>query len=232
MPPFHDASTNPRHDDLPYRDRAEGGRALARELRERAGAALEDAQILALPRGGVPVAYEVATALDRPLDVFIVRKLGVPGQEELAMGAVAGGDVRVVNRDLVRAAGIPADQIERVIDTETRELERREHVYRGARPAPHLQGRTVILVDDGLATGSSMQAAVVAVRERDPARILVAVPVAPPDAVAMLERHADRVICPARPEPFDGVGRWYADFDQLDDDEVREVLERAWGRAA
>jgi predicted phosphoribosyltransferase len=232
MPPFQQHSSGDATAGLPYRDRTEAGRVLVRTLQQRVPDVTGDDQVLALPRGGVPVACEVAAALEQPLDVFVVRKLGLPGQEELAMGAIAGGGIQVINRDLVRAAGVSAGHVQRIIDRETRELERRERTYRGDRPAPDLRDRTVILVDDGLATGSTMQAAALAVHERHPARILVAVPVAPPDAVAMLEQHCDAVICPARPEPFGGVGRWYARFDQLGDDAVRELLERAWSGAA
>jgi predicted phosphoribosyltransferase len=208
-----------------FEDRAQAGRWLAERLRRYAGR--DDVVVLALPRGGVPVAYEVARALAAPLDVFLVRKLGVPGYEELAMGAIASGGVRVLNADVVRSMGIPPSSIDRVARQEQQELERRERAYRGERPPPRLAGRTVIVVDDGLATGSTMRAAAEALRRLEPARIVVAVPVAAADTCERLGREVDEVVCAATPEPFLAVGRWYEDFSETTDDEVRDLLERA-----
>lgn len=208
-----------------FPDRTEAGRLLAARLEKYAGK--PDVIVLALPRGGVPVAYEVARALHAPMDVFVVRKLGIPGQEELAMGAVATGGVRVLNDQVVRGLGIPDYVIDAVVDWETEELKRRERVYRGDRPPPGVRGRTVILVDDGLATGSTMLAAVRALRQQGPARIVVAVPVASPDTCELLKAHVDEVVCAATPEPFYAVGLWYRDFSQTTDEEVRELLQRA-----
>jgi predicted phosphoribosyltransferase len=208
-----------------FRDRTEAGRRLAAELAAYAGR--PDVLVLALPRGGVPVAFEVARALHAPLDVFLVRKLGVPGHEELAMGAIATGGVRVMNSDVVRALHIPEEAIEAVAAEEQQELERRERLYRDDRPAPEVHGRTVILVDDGLATGSSMRAAVAALRYLRPARIVVAVPVAAPDTCTELQAEVDDVVCVRTPEPFYGVGLWYDDFSQTTDAEVHALLERA-----
>lgn len=213
-----------------YQDRSEAGRLLGQQVaRDRRG---EDAVVLALPRGGVPVAFEVAEALDAPLDLMLVRKLGVPGQEELAMGAIASGGVRVLNEDVVRALSIAPEVVDAVTATEHEELVRRQRVYRGDRPDPELAGRTVILVDDGLATGATMRAAVAAARQRRPAAIVVAVPVAPIDTIDVLRQEADDVVCPATPEPFMGVGMWYEDFRQTTDDEVKDLLARAWRRRA
>ena len=208
-----------------FRDRADAGRQLAARLKPYAGT--PDVMVLALPRGGVPVAYEVARALHAPMDVFIVRKLGVPGQEELAMGAVATGGVRVLNHQVVNALGIPDYVIDAVVKWETDELKRREQLYRGDRPPPNVRGKTVILVDDGLATGSTMLAAVRALREQGPARIVVAVPVASPDTCELLKTHVDEVVCAATPEPLYAVGFWYRDFAQTTDEEVRELLSLA-----
>jgi predicted phosphoribosyltransferase len=183
-----------------------------------------DLLVLALPRGGVPVAFEVARALDAPLDVFIVRKLGVPGYEELAMGAVATGDVRVMNNDVVSALHIPDYVIEAVSSWEREELARRERLYRGDRPPPDVRGHTVILVDDGLATGATMLAAVEALRRQQPARIVAAVPVAASDTCELLRAEVDDVVCARTPEPFRAVGLWYQDFTQTTDEEVRELL--------
>jgi predicted phosphoribosyltransferase len=207
-----------------YRDRVEAGRALASLLRDYADR--PDVVVLALPRGGVPVGYEVARALHASLDVFLVRKLGVPGHEELGMGAVASGGVIVLNEQVVRALGIPSRAIESVAEREQRELERREHVYRGDRPPPNVRGRTVILVDDGLATGGTMLAAVRALRQEQPARIVVAVPIAARETCDLLRQEADKVVCAATPEPFHAVGVWYQDFTQTSDNEVRELLAR------
>jgi putative phosphoribosyl transferase len=181
--------------------------------------------VLALPRGGVPVAHEVARNLGVPLDVFIVRKLGVPGHEELAMGAIASGGVRVLNRQVIDDLDLPQEAIEAVTAAELAELHRRERLYRAQRPPPDLRGRTVILVDDGLATGSTMRAAVTAVREHGAARVVVAVPVAPPDTCDTLAGLADEVICPLRPHNFEAVGVWYENFAQTTDEEVSALLE-------
>jgi predicted phosphoribosyltransferase len=183
-----------------------------------------DVVVLALPRGGVPVGYEVAKALHAPMDVFLVRKLGVPGHEEYAMGAIASGGVRVLNRDVVEALHIPNEVVEQVIAREQRELERREREYRGDRPFPDLRGKTVILVDDGLATGSTMLAAVMALRQKQPARILVAVPVGSPETCDAFRDHVDDIVCAITPDPLYGVGLWYTDFSQTTDDEVRKLL--------
>ena len=206
-------------------DRREAGRFLARELA--AYANRPDVIVLALPRGGVPVGYEIAQALHAPLDVFLVRKLGVPGHEEYAMGAIASGGVSVLNEEVVQRLGISPYQIETVAAREQRELERRERAYRGERPPPEVSGRTVILVDDGLATGASMQAAVLALRRLQPARIVVAVPVAAPETCEQLREIADEVVCATTPEPFYAVGLWYEDFSQTSDEEVRALLAQA-----
>jgi predicted phosphoribosyltransferase len=208
-----------------FRDRRDAGRVLAQRLAAYAGRS--DVLVLALPRGGVPVAFEVAQALKAPLDLFIVRKLGVPGHEEYAMGALASGDVRVLNDDVVRSLHIPDAVVEAVTRTERLELERRERLYRDGRPAPNVRGRCVILVDDGLATGATMLAAVRAVRAQQPARTVVAVPTAAAETCSQLRREADEVICVTTPEPFRAVGLWYEDFSQTGDDEVRELLARA-----
>jgi predicted phosphoribosyltransferase len=212
-------------DRVRFRDRTEAGQVLASMLKHYAGR--PDVLVFGLPRGGVPVAYEVARALHAPLDVFLVRKLGVPGQEELAMGAIATGGVRVLNYDVVNALHIPQHVIESVAAREQRELERRERVYRGDRPPPDLRDRTVILIDDGLATGSTMRAAAAAVRRQQPARIVVAVPVASAITCEDFRREVDELVCVATPEPFYGVGLWYEDFSQLTDEEVRDLLARA-----
>jgi putative phosphoribosyl transferase len=191
-------------------------------LRKYAGG--RDVIVLALPRGGVPVGAAVAEVLRAPLDVFLVRKLGVPGHEELAMGAIASGGVQVVNRELTRNLGIPDAAIDAVAARERRELARREREYRGDRPAPDVRRRTVILTDDGLATGSTMRAAVAALRQEGAARIVVAVPVASPRACAELGDEADEIVCAETPEEFEAVGQWYEDFKQTTDDEVRELL--------
>jgi putative phosphoribosyl transferase len=208
-----------------FRDRFDAGRQLAQRLMDYAGH--PDVLVLALPRGGVPVAFEVARALHAPLDVFLVRKLGLPGHEELAMGAIASGGVRVLNEDLVRTLRIPEREIEMVTAQERRELQRREGEYRGDRPAPDVRGRVVILVDDGLATGSTMRAAVAALRRRHPARVIVAVPVGAAETCEDFGADADEVICARTPEPFYAVGLWYGDFAQTSDGEVRELLEQA-----
>lgn len=186
-----------------------------------------DVLVLALPRGGVPVAYEVAKQLGAPLDIFLVRKLGVPGHEELAMGAIASGDVRVINEDIVSYLRIPEEVIDSIAEREQQELERREQSYRVDRPPPDLNGRVVILIDDGLATGSTMRAAAAALRKQDPARIVVAVPVSSPETCNEFRSEVDEIVCAVTPEPFRGVGMWYHDFSQTTDEEVRELLERA-----
>jgi predicted phosphoribosyltransferase len=206
----------------PFRDRVHAGRFLAERLRKYANR--PDVLVLALPRGGVPVAHEVAKALHAPMDVFLVRKLGVPGRDELAMGAVASGGVRVLNEDVVRSLGIPDSAIDLVASKELTELSRREKAYRGDRPEPDIRGRTVILVDDGLATGSTMRAAVEALRTKQPAKIVVAVPIAAPETCDALSREVDEVVCALTPEPFYAVGLWYDDFDQTTDDDVRALL--------
>jgi predicted phosphoribosyltransferase len=210
---------------MAFLDRAEAGRVLAERLAHYAHR--PDVLVLALPRGGVPVAYEVARALGAPLDVFLVRKLGVPGQEELAMGAIATGGVRVLNEDVVRVLRIPDEVIDSVAESQGRELERRERSYRDDRPLPEVRGRTVILIDDGLATGSSMRAAIAALRQQKPARVVVAVPVAAAATVEEMSREVDDLVCVLTPEPFYAVGSWYEDFTQTTDDKVHALLEQA-----
>lgn len=212
-----------------FRDRHDAGRRLADELRSYAK--YPDVFVLALPRGGVPIGYEVASALGVPLDIFIVRKLGLPWHEELAMGAIASGGVRVLDEDLIQVARVSAADLERVTATEQAELERRERQYRGGRPFPDLRAKTVILVDDGLATGSTMRAAVEALRQKGPARIVVGVPVAAPETCDAFRTIADDIVCAETPEPFRAVGLWYDDFSQTTDDEVHELLDRARGEA-
>jgi putative phosphoribosyl transferase len=212
-----------------FRDRAAAGRALAERLRGYAGDSR--VRVLGLPRGGIPVAYEVAAALGAPLDVFIVRTLGVPGQEELAMGAIASGGVRVVNADVFSALGLTERDLERAAVVAQAELERREKAYRGERPAPDLAGAVVIVVDDGLATGATMRAAVSAIRGQGAQRIVVAVPVAAPSTRDALAREVDEIACVATPDPFLAVGRFYEDFTQTTDAEVHDLLERAARRA-
>ena len=207
----------------PFINRRDAGRTLATYLSRYAGR--DDVIVLALPRGGVPVAYEVAQALGAPLDLFLVRKLGTPGHRELAMGAIASGGIRVLNEDVVRWYSIPESVIEAVVLEEQQELERRERAYREDRPARDLRNRIVILIDDGLATGSTMRAAARAVRERQPSRVVVAVPVGARETCAELAAYADEVICARMPEPFSSVGQWYLDFDQTDDEEVRALLQ-------
>ena len=208
-----------------FPNREEAGRLLAGKLEKYAGR--NDVIVLGLPRGGVPVAYEVAQRLGVPLDVFIVRKLGVPGFEELAAGAIASGGVRVLNEDVLRALPKADQIIESVTAKETAELERREKSYRDDRPAPELRDRVVILVDDGLATGATMRAAVKALRQRSVAKIVVAVPVGPPDTCREFEDEADETICASAPEFFQAVGQYYEDFSQTSDEEVRDLLARA-----
>jgi predicted phosphoribosyltransferase len=212
-----------------YSDRHEAGVVLAERLERFAGRG--DVVVLALPRGGVPVGYEVARALSAPLDVFVVRKLGLPGHSELAMGAIASGGVRVLNEEVFAYVAVPPAAVDAVTRTEQLELERREQAYRGGRPLVPTEGRVVILVDDGLATGSTMRAAVLAVRRLHPARVVVAVPVGARDTCESLRQVADDVVCAAMPEPFTAVGLWYSDFSQTTDTEVRELLALASSHA-
>ena len=209
-----------------FRDRTEAGRLLATRLGAYAGRS--DVLVLALPRGGVPVAAEVAHALGAPLDVYVVRKLGVPGQEELAMGAIATGGVRVLNDEVVAALHIQHETIAAVAAREAQELARREQLYRGARPAPAVRGRVALVVDDGLATGATMRAAVAALREQEPARVVVAVPTAAAATCEELRAEVDEVVSVLTPEPFYAVGLWYEDFSPPSDEEIRALLERAW----
>jgi putative phosphoribosyl transferase len=208
-----------------FKNRTEAGRFLAGQLS--AYANQPDTLVLGLPRGGVPVAYEVATALNAPMDVFVVRKLGVPGHEELAMGAIATGGARTLNHDVIEYLRIPDEMIDEVTEREEQELERRERLYRDNRPARSPRDRVTILVDDGLATGSTMRAAALAVRQQQPASIVIAVPVAASQTCDDIRGDADEVICGFTPEPFYAVGLWYEDFSQTTDEEVRELLARA-----
>ena len=210
---------------LPFRDRREAGRVLAGHLS--AYANRSDTVVLALPRGGVPVAYEVAQALPAPLDIFLVRKLGVPGHEELAMGAIASGGVRVMNDEIIATLGLREEDITRVAAREATEIARRERAYRGDDPPQPVRDRTVILVDDGLATGATMRAAAQAIRAQGPAKLVVAVPVAASSTCDAFRAEVDEIVCAATPEPFYGVGLWYQDFSQTTDDEVRTLLRRA-----
>jgi predicted phosphoribosyltransferase len=219
MRTFYDTFRNTRR----FRDRAEAGRELGHILKERYGERA-DVIVLALPRGGVPVGHEVARVLGAPLDVFVVRKLGVPNQPELAMGAIASGNARVFNRDVVQYSGVTREQVEDVISRERDELGRRESLYRGDRPWPELSDKVVVLVDDGLATGATMRAAISAVRQFEPDRLVVAVPVAAPETATMIAELADDFVCPVQPSPFQAVGIWYEDFSPTTDDEVREIL--------
>ena len=208
-----------------FANRKEAGQKLAQRLRKYANRG--DVIVLGAPRGGVPVAFEIATDLKAPLDVFVLRKLGVPGREELAFGAIASGGVRILNRDIVEGLGITGLDIERVTRAEKQELERRERAYRGGKAALDVSGLIVILVDDGVATGSTMKAAVRALRQMKPARIVIAVPVAPPSTCNQLQFEADELVCLEMPEPFYGVGQFYSDFSQVSDEEVKELLDTA-----
>ena len=210
----------------PIKDREAAGVALARALADLEGQ--PDVTVLALPRGGVPLAAVIARSLAAPLDLMLVRKLGLPGQEELAMGAIAPGDIRVLNPDVVSVLQDASGVIARVERREREELQRRQQRYRGNRPLPALEGRRVVLVDDGAATGASMRVAIAALRAADPAEIIVAVPVAPADVVGRLQDEADRVVCLATPEPFLGVGCWYQRFPQISDEDVCALLAAAW----
>ncbi|HEX9483011.1 MAG TPA: phosphoribosyltransferase [Gemmatimonadaceae bacterium] len=205
-----------------FRNRRDAGQRLAKDLASYARR--DDVLVLALPRGGVPVGAVVADTLELPLDVFVVRKLGLPGHEELAMGAIASGGVRILDRDLIRLARVPAAEVERVTAREMAELARRERLYRDGRSLPDPRGKTVILVDDGLATGSTMRAAVEALRLEGPSRIIVAVPVAAAETCNALRQVADEVVCSETPEPFMAVGSWYQDFSQTSDAEVHELI--------
>jgi putative phosphoribosyl transferase len=212
-----------------YHDRIDAGRKLAAKLLHYRDQ--PDVIVLALPRGGVPVGLEVARALHAPLDVFLVRKLGVPGHEELAMGAIASGGVRVLNDDVLRMLAIPQRIIDAVAAAETHELERREREYRDDRPPPDVRGKAVILVDDGLATGSSMRAAIAALRQLEPAKVVVAVPVGARETCREFQDEADEAVCASTPEPFLAVGYWYGDFEPTSDKEVRELLAQAHDHA-
>ena len=208
-----------------FTNRQDAGRQLARELARFAGAG--DLVILALPRGGVPVAAEIAKALALPFDMLVVRKLGVPGHEEVAFGAISGGGVRVLNKDLIAMLGLSQKQVESITELEKTELDRREKFYRDGRPMPLIEGNTVIVVDDGIATGSTMSAAIELLRQQSARRIIVAVPVSPRDTVARLRRDADEVITLLEPQSFVAVGQWYQDFTQTSDNRVRELLAEA-----
>jgi putative phosphoribosyl transferase len=212
-----------------FRDRTEAGQQLGQELARRLGKR-DDVVVLALPRGGVPVGYEVAQALGAPLDVFIVRKLGVPGHEELAMGAIASGGVRVLNDEVLRYVPVPQQTIDAVAAREQRELERREKAYRGDAPPLDVRERTVIIVDDGLATGSTMRAAVRALRAMQPRAVIVAVPVAAPSTCEQFRSEVDDIVCLRTPEPFEAVGIWYENFEQTSDEEVHDLLGRTAGK--
>jgi predicted phosphoribosyltransferase len=210
---------------LQFRDRAEAGRLLAEKLKRFQGR--DDVIVLALPRGGIPVGFEVATALHAPLEPFVVRKLGVPGHEELAMGAIASGDTCFINEDIVKTLQIPAEQLERVIDSEQRELARRESQYRDPHQPVNITNKTVILVDDGLATGATMHAAVEGVKTHQPAAIVIAVPVSARETYKKLQHEVDDIVAVALPDDFSSVGQWYRDFRQTTDQQVAELLERA-----
>ncbi len=209
-----------------FQNRAEAGQRLGAELLDYAGRT--DVLVLALPRGGVAVGYEVARALNVRLDIFMVRKLGVPGQAEFAMGALASGGLRVLDEQVVQALGIQERYIRELTTRGLEELERRERLYRGSHPKHDVIGQVIILVDDGVATGSSMSAAIKALRMLQPARMVVAVPVAPSSVCEDLRALVDNLVCVAQPEPFESVGEWYDDFRQISDDEVRDLLELAW----
>lgn len=213
-----------------YQNRSDAGRRLAARLAHRAGD--PSLLVLGLPRGGVPVAAEVAEALGAPLDVYVVRKLGVPGQRELAMGAIASGGVRVMNERVLVAAGVTPEEVEEVFREEERELERRERALRGDRPAPDVEERTVVLVDDGIATGSTMRAAIAALRARGAGTVVVAVPIAASETCAEFAEEVDEIVCAATPDPVRAISLWYEDFEQTTDAEVRELVERAARRDA
>lgn len=212
-----------------FKNRVSAGRELAQAVLDRLKPNNDDDfLVLALPRGGVPVAFEVASKLGAELDLMVVRKLGLPWHSELAMGAIASGGVRILNEDVVRGSGVDETTIDQVQEDEEKELKRRETAYRGDRPLPTIEGRRVILVDDGIATGATMKAAVQGVRSQRPADITVAVPVAPPETLSKLEDLADEVICVLAPDMMNAIGAWYVNFEQTSDDEVRDLLNRAW----
>lgn len=211
--------------ETPYRNRESAGQDLAKRLQSYTNR--PDGVVLALPRGGINVAFEVANALNLPLDVLVVRKLGAPDQPELAMGAIASGGVRVLNQELLRQSQISNERVESVAKQEAKELERQERLYRNGRPPLVLEGKTVILIDDGLATGATMRAAVAAIREQNPKQIIIAVPVATPSMCREMENEVEEIICVKTPEPFISVGTWYDDFSQTTDEEVTELLSRA-----
>jgi putative phosphoribosyl transferase len=213
-----------------FANRTDAGRQLALALARYAGRS--DVLVLGLPRGGVPVAFEIAAELDAPLDVFVVRKLGLPGHEEFGIGAIATGNVRVVDEAVLEAYGVDAETLDRITERERLELERRERLYRDERPFPTIAGRVVILVDDGLATGSTMRAAIAALRAKAPREIVIAVPVGARETCAAMRALADEVVCLETPDPFYAVGLWYEHFEQTDDEEVHELLERGASRAA
>jgi putative phosphoribosyl transferase len=213
---------------LPFKDRSDAGRQLATKLAQYRGNS--NVVVLALPRGGVPVAFQVAEALDAPLDVFLVRKLGVPGHEELAIGAIASGGVRVLNQDVLYTFGLTERAIDAIVEREQRELERRERAYRAGRRMIDVEGRLVLLVDDGLATGATMLAAARAIRRLHPQRLVVAVPVAAPESCNYFRGEVDDIVCAETPRFFRSVGLWYEDFSQTTDEEVRELLARTAGR--
>ena len=208
-----------------FHDRQDAGRQLAERIS--AETALVNPVVLGLPCGGVPVAFEVAQALHAPLDIFLVRKLGMPGHEELVIGAIASGGVRVLNREIMQQSDLPREVVEDITEREQRELERRERIYRGDRPPPDVRGMTVILVDDGLATGATMRAAVIALKQQEPKRIVVAVPIASPQTCIEFRDVVDEIICAVTPEPFIATALWYEDFPQMSDDNLRGYLERA-----
>lgn len=216
--------------ERPLANRQAAGDALVQRLRD--CRLNSNAIVLALPRGGVPVAYQIAQAMALPLDVLLVRKLGTPGQPELAMGAVASGNVQVLNDDVIRGRQVSASELAAELSQELAELHRREQAYRGSRPWPELRGRQVLLVDDGVATGATMLAAIAAVRQQHPADIIVAIPVAPADTLSKLQTVAEQVICLFSPTPFYAIGQWYVDFNQTSDDDVRSLLAQAWRREA
>ena len=211
---------------LPFKNRTVAGKELAKSLRKYKDR--DDIIVLALPRGGVPVALEVAKYLNADLDLMLVRKLGAPGYKELAMGAIATGGIKVMNNDVVRSLYITPEAIEAIETEERKELERRETAYRGKRPLPDLQNQCVIVVDDGLATGATMHAAIGAIRLQSPARIVVAVPIAPQDTIQALNPKVDEMVCLEEPYPFSSIGQWYIDFSQVSDEEVRSILRQVW----
>ncbi len=213
-----------------FHDRTEAGKLLAAQLGEYADRS--DVWVLGLPRGGVPVAYEVAHALNLPLDICLVRKLGVPGQPELAMGAIAPGNVMVLNHEILKSLGVSRLALQHVIENEELELERRDRAYRENRPEPDVEGRTVILVDDGIATGSTLRAAIATLRQKHPKEIVVAVPVAPTSTCESLRAIVDKIICLSTPEPINSIGMWYVDFSQTSDQEVRHLLAQQTIRTA